>query len=167
MCHAEGEKSFCGQCDWVDYDPPMPVVVVLGLAYEDKFNPDPNYSIVLVQRNIEPHKGGWCLPGGYVNTREDPRDAAVREFKEETGLDIVIEKPIHVCNPDPTVHNKVVIFFMGRVSGGEVKTSDETSNVVFRDVDGILPKLCFSSHQDVLDRFVANEWDCEVELDDE
>lgn len=41
--------------------------------------------IVLIQRNHEPHKGKWGLPGGFVEYGEHPKEAACREFEEETG----------------------------------------------------------------------------------
>lgn len=47
--------------------------------------------IVLIKRRYEPFKGQWCLPGGHVEHGEQVRDAAVREAKEETGLDVQLQ----------------------------------------------------------------------------
>jgi 8-oxo-dGTP diphosphatase len=43
--------------------------------------------ILLTRRSIEPFKDRWCIPGGHIEAGEKARDAAVREIKEETGLD--------------------------------------------------------------------------------
>lgn len=47
--------------------------------------------IVLIKRGRAPSKGMWGLPGGYIEYGEEPHLAAVREAKEETGLDIILE----------------------------------------------------------------------------
>ncbi|MBN2549631.1 MAG: NUDIX hydrolase [Anaerolineales bacterium] len=44
--------------------------------------------VLLVQRNLEPDAGQWTLPGGYVETDETLNQAVVREFGEETGLEV-------------------------------------------------------------------------------
>ncbi|MCX8202595.1 MAG: NUDIX hydrolase [Candidatus Micrarchaeota archaeon] len=44
--------------------------------------------VVLVKRKTEPFKGKWVLPGGFVEINEDINQAAIREAKEETGMDV-------------------------------------------------------------------------------
>jgi hypothetical protein len=46
------------------------------------------FSVLLVQRDKEPYKGRWCVPGGFVNYGEDPLDAVRREIAEETHLEL-------------------------------------------------------------------------------
>ncbi len=45
--------------------------------------------VLLIERAREPDKGGWAFPGGHVEPREHPMGAALREFQEETGVDMV------------------------------------------------------------------------------
>ena len=60
----------------------MPVaVVLLPVSY-----PDGRTGVVVVRRDIEPFRGDIALPGGFIETGESWRDAAVRELREETGL---------------------------------------------------------------------------------
>jgi len=69
----------CDGCGVVHYCPPKPVVAILipGSA--------PN-SWVLIKRGREPFANGWAFPGGYLDHKEQWREAAVRETQEEIGL---------------------------------------------------------------------------------
>lgn len=55
-------------------------------------------TLVLIERGHEPH--GWALPGGFVDEGEFVADAAIREAKEETGLDVTLTELFHVYS-DP------------------------------------------------------------------
>ena len=44
-------------------------------------------NLLLINRGIEPYKGSWALPGGFINMNETAEDGALRELKEETGVD--------------------------------------------------------------------------------
>lgn len=91
--------------------------------------------LVLVRRGVEPGKGKWSIPGGVVELGEGIRDAAVREAKEECGLDIELvgDRPIDAL--DNMVHGEkgrlryhyVLLQFQARPKGGILKpTSDVT-----------------------------------------
>ena len=69
----------CGETTWSN---PLPVaVVLLPVSY-----PDGRDGLVVVRRDIEPARGELSLPGGFIETGESWREAAVRELREETGL---------------------------------------------------------------------------------
>ncbi len=53
-----------------------------------------NQKVLLVQMNYSIYKGDWILPGGMVNDTEHPHEGAIREFKEETNLDVELKKLI-------------------------------------------------------------------------
>ena len=56
--------------------------------------------ILLVLRANEPARGTWSLPGGRVELDESAADAAVREVKEETGIDVVIRREVGTVKRD-------------------------------------------------------------------
>lgn len=69
----------CGEMTWSN---PLPVaVVLLPVSY-----PDGRTGLVVVRRGIEPFRGEIALPGGFIETGESWREAAVRELREETYL---------------------------------------------------------------------------------
>ncbi|MDF3302328.1 NUDIX domain-containing protein [Streptomyces tropicalis] len=71
----------CPACGAVAYRNPLPVAVALQPAYDAR-----GTGLVVITRTIAPARGGTALPGGYVDDREDWRDAVVRELAEETGI---------------------------------------------------------------------------------
>lgn len=79
--------------------------------------------IVLVERRNEP--SGWALPGGFVDIGETVEQAAVREAKEETGLDVQLHGLLGVYSDperDPRGHTASVVFVAsatGEPSGGD------------------------------------------------
>ncbi|MDQ1043777.1 NUDIX domain-containing protein [Streptomyces sp. V4I2] len=72
----------CPACSTVAYRNPLPVAVALQPVYDTQ-----GTALVVITRTITPARGGIALPGGYIDDREDWRQALVRELKEETGID--------------------------------------------------------------------------------
>ncbi|MFR9799640.1 NUDIX domain-containing protein [Streptomyces sp. MS06] len=79
---ATGWPRTCPGCRTVAYRNPLPVAVALQPVYDDR-----GTALVVITRTVAPAYGGIALPGGYVDDREDWRQAVVRELKEETGID--------------------------------------------------------------------------------
>src|SRR3989338_7876697 len=64
--------------------------------------------VLLIQRGVEPYKGYWGTPGGYVDWDESTEETVKREVKEEVGLDVTEAKLVGVYS-SPTRHQKQVI----------------------------------------------------------
>ncbi len=111
-------------------------------------------SIVLVKRKNPPFKGCWALPGGFVEYGETVEEAAVREVKEETGLDIKLTKLIGVFsdpNRDPRGH-VVSIAYIGKPIGGQLHASSDAENVkLFKEI----PKKLAFDHDLIIRRALS------------
>ncbi len=83
--------------------------------------------ILLVRRADD---GTWCLPGGWVDPNETPAQAAVREIKEETGLDARMVQLVNVFTRLPDArsgpHTAVAVVYLCEVTGGMLQISHES-----------------------------------------
>jgi 8-oxo-dGTP diphosphatase len=89
--------------------------------------PHEDGGVVVIRRAGHPFKGDHALPGGFVDVGETVEEAAVREAREETGLEVSLERLIGVYSEpdrDPRGHNVSVAFLARPVSGEPTAASD-------------------------------------------
>ena len=101
--------------------------------------------VVLVKRLNEPYKNYWALPGGFVEYGETVEQAAIREAKEETGLDVKLLTLVGVYSDpkrDPRGH-VISITFLATVTGGELKASTDAKEVKAFNVNKLPKRLAF------------------------
>lgn len=97
-------------------------------------------TILLNQRDIDPGLGRWGLPAGFVDLGERVEDAAVREVKEETGLDVRLDGLLGIYSD--LERNVVLVIYRASISGGELIVGHETRAVGFFPPNA-LPELAF------------------------
>lgn len=108
------ERHVCTRCGQVVYQDPK-VAVGTIISMESR--------IVLVRRAIEPGYGKWVFPGGYVDRGEEVTAAALREAKEEAGLDIRLDRLINIYSY--AGRPLVVVVYAATAIGGELCTDEE------------------------------------------
>jgi len=97
--------------------------------------------IVLINRKNPPQ--GWALPGGFVDYGETLEQAAIREAKEETSLDITLSRQFHSYSDpqrDPRGHN-ISTVFIAQAKGTPVAHDDAKEIGIYQKKN--LPKLAF------------------------
>ncbi len=94
--------------------------------------------ILLIRRGNPPFQGYWALPGGFVECGETVEEAVIREIKEETNLEMVIEGILGVYSePDRDPRGHVVsIVFMGSAEG-EPSAGDDARESKLFDIDEV------------------------------
>ena len=79
----------------------------------DIFIFDDDFNFILIKRKNDPYRNHWALPGGFVEYGESVEEAAVREAKEETSIDVELEKLVNVYSEpdrDPRGHTVTVAY---------------------------------------------------------
>jgi ADP-ribose pyrophosphatase YjhB (NUDIX family) len=106
----------CSGCRHVHYlDPKVAVGTVIR---------DDSARIVLVQRAIEPGLGRWVFPGGYVDRGETLEAAALREAREECGLDVRLDGLIDLYSY--AGRTPIIVVYAARCLGGHLQCDDES-----------------------------------------
>jgi 8-oxo-dGTP diphosphatase len=93
---------------------------------------DETNRILLGQRNKDPQRGFWVIPGGKIHAFERIAEAAAREILEETGLTVEVGEPFKVYEiVNPPNEHRIVIYSWAKVIGGTPKASDDLLDVRF------------------------------------
>jgi 8-oxo-dGTP diphosphatase len=114
----------------------------------------PDGRIVLVRRAIEPGYGKWVFPGGYVDRGEEVRLAAIREAREEAGLDVRIDHLVGIYSyPGRT---PIIIVYAATMTGGELAVDDEGLEAQWFEPHAIpWDELAFLSTRDALHAYLG------------
>lgn len=136
----EPPRLVCSQCDFVFYLDPK--VVACSIVEMDG-------KIVLLKRAIDPQKGKWVLPGGYVDRGEEVTSAAIRETQEECGLRTRIDRLLGVYSYPG--RPAVVVVYVASYLSGDLIAGDETDAFgLYGTKDIPWARLAFQSTVDAL-----------------
>jgi ADP-ribose pyrophosphatase YjhB (NUDIX family) len=134
-------------CGFIFYlDPKVAVGTVIRM---------PDDRIVLVRRAIEPGYGKWVFPGGYVDRGEEITLAAIREAREESGLDVRIDRLINIYSYAGRA--PIVIVYAATWLGGELVVDDEGLEGRMFEASAIpWDELAFRSTREALKDYFTN-----------
>lgn len=142
----EPERLVCRRCGFVFYQDPK---VAVGTIIQNESN-----HIVMVRRAIEPGYGKWVFPGGFVDRGEAVLTAAVREAREEAGIDIRVERLLNVYSYPGLA--PVIIVYVATMTGGTLVCDDEGLEVrLFAPDDIPWEELAFRSTHEALREFLG------------
>lgn len=149
MQHTGRERPYCDKCE-MPYYIGTKVAVIAFILIDDK--------VLLTQRSLEPGKGKWALPGGFVDHDEAPEAAAIREVREETGLRVQIRQLLTVIPKQDDGMADLVIVYSARVVAGQMRAGDDAAAVAWFSRDA-LPPLVFYPCIALIDQWRAGELD--------
>lgn len=136
----EPERLVCHACNFVFYlDPKIAACTIVEI----------DGKILLLRRAIEPSLGDWVIPGGFVDAGEAVPDAAIRETREESSLDVEIGPLVGIYSyTDVSV---VIIVYEAYVTGGTPTAADESFEArLFDPAEIPWSSLAFTSTRDAL-----------------
>ena len=143
------QRPACPKCGFVQYRNPVPGVVVV-IEREG--------AVLLGKRRAGFGAGKWGLPQGYVEFDEDYLTAAIREVKEETGLDVEIRTILNVVSNllSPELHTLGIVLLAGIV-GGELRAGDDLEALQWVPLTGPLPEMAFEADEQVIERYLTTK----------
>jgi len=145
----EDRKRFlCPECRWIDYKNPLPSAAALVKNKKS--------SVLLVKRGIEPGKGKWALPSGFIEIDETPEKACLRELKEETGLKGKIVRLIGVYSQRSALYTNVLIMAYEVEARGNLTPGSDSRRAEFFSSNK-LPNIPFSSHRKIIQDALKEE----------
>jgi ADP-ribose pyrophosphatase YjhB (NUDIX family) len=120
----DAARLACDECGFVVYGSSKPTAGALCVD---------NGRVLLTRRAVEPFKGRWDIPGGFLEEGEDPRDGIRRELREETGLEVEPERFLGVWMDRyggySMAQATLNLYWTARVVGGSPAPADDVSEL--------------------------------------
>lgn len=141
--HPKDIHYYCPLCKTTIYVNPKPCVSVLPIK---------DGKVLLGKRAIEPYKGEYDLIGGFMEVGESVEEAAKREVKEETGLDIELVELLGTYSDqygkagDYTIN----IQFIAKIVGGKMKAQEDVASLHWLPIDKLPKTRGFKNTQKTL-----------------
>lgn len=135
-------RSVCPACGFIHFRNPAPAIALLIIK---------DGCVLLGKRRSDPGKGKWATPSGYIEYDDDFLTTAVREAKEETGLDIKLNAILNITSSfqSPQYHF-LAVYLLATVVGGQLLAGDDLEAVAWFPLSGPFPELAFAEDADLL-----------------
>jgi ADP-ribose pyrophosphatase YjhB (NUDIX family) len=142
-------RPVCAACGFVHFrDPKVAAAVLLS----------DNGRVLLIRRAVDPGRGQWALPAGFVEVNELPHEAAGREALEETGLHVAVGDLLGIrlmANPDKP---GLLLTYRGRVVHGQLQANDDVSEARWFGADELpWDELAFETTRESLYEWVNGD----------
>ncbi|UCC80346.1 MAG: NUDIX hydrolase [Candidatus Zixiibacteriota bacterium] len=132
-------RPACTACEYIWYKNPIPAAGAIIVS---------DNRLLLVKRKYPPGVGDWCIPAGFMEYDESAVKCCIREVKEETGLDIKIEKLFwNYKGGDDPRSVVVLILYLATVVDGNLKPGDDAMETGYFDLENLPSNIAFSAHR--------------------
>ncbi|GAB4458171.1 MAG: NUDIX hydrolase [Anaerolineae bacterium] len=131
-------RRLCPDCNFVQFIDPKVSAAVMVVQ---------KGKVLLVRRAMDPGRGSWCFPGGFMEIGETPQATAIRECREESGLEVEITRLLDVYYYEDFRGSGVVIMYQARVTGGRLEANpEEADGIGFFGPDELPQPIEFDSN---------------------
>ena len=140
------QRAVCPQCQTIHYENPLNVVGTIPVLGE---------AVLLCKRNIEPRKGKWTLPAGFMELGETLAEGAARETTEEAGAQFEMQGLFSVLNVARV--GQVHFFFRAQLTSDQFAPGHETMEArLFEEHEIPWDELAFRTVKETLRAFFAD-----------
>ena len=136
------QRPVCPECGWIYF--PDPKVAAAAVIEE-------NGEILLVRRAVNPYKGEWTLPAGFIDAGETPTEALERECLEETGFKVRATELLDVVyGQEHPGGAHILIVYKAVILSGSIRAGDDVDEVAFFDPQNPPSQIAFKTTRAVL-----------------
>lgn len=140
------KRAVCPRCGTIHYENPLNVVGTV---------PHLGDKVLLCKRNIEPRKGKWTLPAGFMELEETTAEGAARETVEEAGAHFEMEGLFSVLNVARV--GQVHLFYTARLLSDHVNPGHETMEArLYSEADIPWDEIAFRTVKETLEHYFAD-----------
>lgn len=148
MAHdGQSDKPHCPACRRFFYHNPVPAACCFVSRGPGE--------LLFARRAVEPCKGEWCLPGGFIELGESSEEAALRELREETNLRARRAQLLGVSTRQSPISGAVLVlgYMVDEWDGEEDMRPDSDASELAFYARPSWPALAFSVHRDLLEQY--------------
>lgn len=143
--HEGHTRPVCTGCGMVHFlDPKLVAGVIVEM----------DRKLVMIKRDLEPGRGLWTFPAGFVDRGEVVEAAAKREVREETGLEVELTALVGVYSRDGDTN--ILVVYAGKVTGGELQAGEEVQEASLFD-PAMLPPLAFERDEAIIEQWLQGK----------
>ena len=143
------QRAVCTQCHFIHYQNPNNIVCAIPIFQQQ---------ILLCRRGIEPRKGLWTLPGGFLENDETMQAGAKRESIEEAHLDLTMGRLFSVI--DLPQYNQIHFFYLANLKTPSWQLTPESTEIQLFDFNALpWEHLAFKTVEKTLRHFVKHQND--------
>ena len=138
------QAQYCEMCGTWHYHNSKPCAG--ALVMQDR-------KVLLAQRGVEPYKGFWDIPGGFLEAGEHPEDGAKRELLEETGLEIRLNGLLGVYMDTYGVDgaHTLILYYLAEIVSGTLRVMDDVSALEWFALDNLPKEFAFEHEEQVME----------------
>jgi len=141
------QRAVCPVCHTIHYENPLNVVGTLPVFHDGR--------VLLCQRNIEPRRGKWTLPAGFMEMNETTAEGAARETDEEAGAQFTIGPLFSLLNVARV--GQVHLFYLAQLHSDHFHPGHETMQArLFSETEIPWENLAFRTVSITLERYFAD-----------
>jgi 8-oxo-dGTP diphosphatase len=141
-------RRVCPACGWIYWRNAKPCAGALVLR---------NGKVLLVRRAVEPFRGYWDIPGGFCEVDEHPSEAAIREVREETGLEIELTGLLGLWLDEYAGGVTLNVYYMAQPLTHHLQPGDDADGAAWFAASALPQRIAFANGRQALETWALDD----------